>query len=148
MKMWRWAGFALCVALLCASAYATAGVSTVRPGTTIVHDDFTYTVERVAEHAENSSRMYEVTLRVENRAKRVPYLWHDAIAYVVDEHGRKYHPISHAALELAAGSTARVHPRFRLPRQVRKPTLRFWDSVFMGDVFDGVQYARTAVALY
>ncbi|MBV9148505.1 MAG: hypothetical protein JO024_01465 [Candidatus Eremiobacteraeota bacterium] len=146
--MWRWVGFALCVVLLCASAYASAGVGTVRPGTTIVHDDFTYTVERVAAHAEKSSEMYEVTLRVENRAKRVPYLWQDAIAYVVDEHGHKYHPISRGTLKLAAGSKAWVHPRFRLPQQVRKPTLRFWDSVFMGDVFDGVQYARTAVALY
>ena len=146
--MWRWLGFALCLAMLCATAYASAQVRMVRPGATIVHDDFAYTVERVGTQHTGAGTNYQLTLRIENRAKRVSYQWRDRIAYVVDEYGRKYGPLSDETLALKPGSTALVHPRFRLPARVHRATLRFWDSVFMGDVFDGVQYARTAVALY
>ena len=147
-RMWRWFGLAACAAILLSWAYAEAQVRTVAPGTTIVHDDFTYTVEAVNKIERKSATIYNIAVRVENRAKRVSYSWRDATAYIVDEHGRKYAPISDGALELSAGRSATVHPRFLIPRSVRKASLRYWDTVFMGDVFDGLRYARTAVALY
>jgi len=136
------------VAVILSWAYAEAQVRTVARGTAIVHDDFTYTVEDVHRRNVGPATIYDVALRVENRAKRVSYLWRDATAYIVDERGRRYNAVSRGSIELSAGMSASVHPRFRIPRGVHKAALRFWDTVFLGDVFDGLRYARTAVALY
>jgi len=144
----RWLGFIACAAVVFSWAFAEAQVRTVAPGTTIVHDDFAYTVQSVIQRQSGAATTYEVKLRVENRAKRVSYIWRDATAYIVDENGRRYDPTSQGSVRLSAGMSAVVHPEFRIPRSARKASLRFWDTVFMGDVFDGLRYARTAVALY
>jgi hypothetical protein len=67
----------------------------VAVGDRIRHDDFDYSVRKV-ERAERigpraaAGLFYIVTFQVENRARRVDHAWNDAIAYLVDEHGRTF----------------------------------------------------------
>jgi len=140
----------LCVAvfvtIFCACSHG--GVQTVPRRTVIVHDDFTYTVEGFRVKHDARALRLEVALRVANRAKRVPYVWRDTIAYVADARGRRYAPLSHDVIRIQAGDTAVVMLDFALPRDAHRVVLRFWDGIFMGDVFDGLRYARSAVALY
>jgi hypothetical protein len=117
-------------------------------GSAIVHDDFRYTVTDVSVRSDARRAVYGITILVENRAVRVPYVWRDDIAYTVDGNGRAFRPVSHQAVQLAPGTAAQVVVRFVVPVDARRIALRFWDGILMGDVLDGVQYARAAVPLY
>lgn len=141
-------------AILTALCVAAVFLLYVRPvrivprGSAIVHDDFQYTVRDLKVRSVAHQVVYDVTILIENHAKRVPYAWRDDIAYAVDDRGRPFRPVSHNALKVAPGSTVRMVVRFIVPADARRLVLRFWDGILMGDVFDGAQYARATVALY
>jgi hypothetical protein len=159
----------LLAALLFASLYAVFTAS--RPvrllaiGQRVQHDDFFLSVSalrRVKRIDDTTARgtFYVVRINVENRAKRVPYSWHNTIAYVVDTAGRRYAPdaagqraFDRAARrqpesEIPAGQSRLYDVVFDLPREAEKPVLQFWDGVLMGDAFDGVAYAKAKIRLY
>ncbi|MBV8363872.1 MAG: hypothetical protein JO193_04845 [Candidatus Eremiobacteraeota bacterium] len=146
--MWRWLAVFGCAILIVSWTYTAARVRTVPTGTTVVHDDFTYTVQNVTKTRDGSASIYDVALLVQNHAKRVPYVWRDRTAYMVDERGRTYAPVSRYSANLYPGQSVEVHLRFAMPADTKKPSLRFWDTIFIGDLFDGLRYARTAVVLY
>ena len=89
-------------------------------------------------------------LRIENDAKRVSYEWQPTTAYLVDEDGGRYETdisSSTAATSIPAGQSARVKVSFAVPYASRDLRLAFWDTVMMGDVFDGLRYARLRLRL-
>lgn len=140
---------ALLAAVAAYSAWCSFGpVRRLSLGQPIRHDDFLFTVERVHRLAQmNGAMRYTITVLVQNQALRVPYAWNDGIAYVVDARGRRYVPLSAGSFTLEAGQSRAAHIEFQLPSGANRPLLRFWDGMFMGDVFDANAYGRTAVAL-
>ena len=145
------AGFAAPAALALAAAYVTnvfGPVYEVARGTAIRHDDFSYTVTGVTRRPRYPRHQrYTVTIVVENRAMRVGYVWRDNIAYVRDGRGPRYAPVSRGTFTLAPGVRRTVALEFDLPDTVRHPQLRFWDGIYMGDVFNAVRYAKAGVPL-
>lgn len=121
-------------------------VQIVAPGTAVGHDDFFYSVTSVVHSRRGTLDRYDVALLVENHARRVGYHWHDDIAYIRGGRGPRYRPLTHHALDIAAGSERTVALSFVVPAGTR-PMLRFWDGVYMGDVFNAVRYAKTAIPL-
>jgi hypothetical protein len=122
-------------------------------GTPVRQDDFTYTVTRVVKVKKSENVSYVVTIRVDNEAKRVDYRWSDDIASVSDSTGRRYRAVA-ASSSVAAertpippGGSATYDLIFNLPADAKYPMLRYWNGVLMGDVFDGIAYSRTAIAL-
>lgn len=127
-------------------------VDVVPIGKPVRQDDFTYTVTHVGKERKSEGVSYVVTIRVDNEAKRVDYVWNDDTAFVTDSAGRRYRAVasSPAAVERAPilpGAFALFDLTFDLPADAKNPTLRYWNGILMGDVFDGLAYARTAVAL-
>src|SRR4051812_24549498 len=99
----------LAAAFLCATlGAACSGPDTViPPRTAIHHDDFEYTVQRVARVDRAGERpargiFYLVTLQVDNAAKRVNHRWGNDVAYVIDATGRQYENDPAAQEALAA----------------------------------------------
>jgi|SRR5450755_1127909 len=122
-------------------------------GNAVRQDDFTYTITRVVKERDAETVSYVVTIRVENDAKRVDYQWSDDTVFVTDAAGRHYHAIvsnTSTAVDRAPippSASAEYDLTFRLPADAKNPMLRYWNGILMGDVFDGVAYSRTAVAL-
>lgn len=145
--MWRALAIAAVGAIVLVAYYGDP-VHVIPRGSPIVHDDFVFTVGSVTVLRRAHDATYDVIITVDNRAKRVPYMWRDNIAYVVDDSGRTYQALSHAASEILPGVRAQVRVTFVLPASARRPALRFWDGVLMGDVIDGAQYTKAAVPLY
>lgn len=124
------------------------------PASTIVrHDDFSFALDGpivVARPGPQETKTIQVMLRIENDAKRVSYEWQPTTAYLVDEDGGRYETdisSSTAATSIPAGQSARVKVSFAVPYASRDLRLAFWDTVMMGDVFDGVRYARLRLRL-
>ncbi len=137
---------ALIAAYCCWCAFGP--VRRVALGQPIRHDDFVFTVERVTRAAQtNGAARYTVMVLVQNEALRVPYEWNDGTAYVIDARGRRYAPVTGESFTLGAGQSRVARIEFRLPSEARKPVMRFWDDVLMGDALDGNAYGRSAVAL-
>lgn len=128
--------------------------SFTRPGpivpmhTQLRHDDFLFSVNgvRSATAAHDIKRM-TVDILVVNQAKRVGYNWRDTIAFVEDESGRRYAPVSKNAFTLSPGESRIASVEFQLPKAIAKPVVRFWDGIYMGDAFDAAKYARTRVSI-
>ena len=145
------AAFAALSVLILAAAYVLSvfgPVYEVARGQSIRHDDFFYTVTAVARRPRDSRHdRYVVTVVVENRSMRVGYSWRDRIAYVRDGRGPRYAPVSQGTFTLAPGVRRTVALEFDLPNTMRHPLLRFWDGVYLGDVFNAVRYAKAGVPL-
>ena len=119
-------------------------VREVAIGTPIRHDDFFFTMTNVAR---SGGAHYDVTVLVQNRARRVDYEWRDTIAYVQVGGGKRYAPVSDARFIIGPGVSREAHVAFELPAGAKDVDLRFWDGIFMGDAFDAAAYSRTAVRL-
>jgi len=123
----------------------------VSSGTRVRHDDYAFILDRVALKTQtDGSRAVAVTLRVENDAKRVAYVWQASTAYAVDSAGRHYaadRQASSAARSIPAGERATVGLVYRVPADASDLHLAFWDGILMGDVLDGVRYARLRLPL-
>ena len=120
-------------------------------GQPLRQDDFTYTVTRVLKERTADTVSYVVTIRVNNDAKRVDYRWSDDMVFVTDAAGRRYRAAAPAAsadrAAIPPGASAAYDLTFDLPADAMNPMLRYWNGILMGDVFDGLAYARAAVAL-
>jgi len=123
--------------------------SFARPGpvvalrTPLRHDDFLFSVNG----ANSRGRHVTIDILVVNQARRVDYAWRDSIAYLQDDRGNRYAPVSRHSFELAPGASRTAHVAFDVPVDARGLGVRFWDGIFMGDALDGALYARSLVAL-
>ncbi len=153
----RYAIFAA-VALVVLIGGAFAACSVIRPpivvavGTPIQHDDFFFTVTAIHRgKVADGSAHYRVSVRVQNQAKVVEYLWRDTIAYVraFDSRGfgRDFSPVTHATFILQAGEKRTAKLVFYIPPGYSSANLRFWDGVFMGDALNGAAYGKAIVPL-
>jgi len=136
------------VRLLALAFLAGCSPYVVAPGTPIRHDDFLFTVRAIRLQPPTKLKdRYVIDLDVENQAREVHYRWDDRTAYVRDERGHSYYAENPRELSITPGHTVRIRLKFALPHDLRTPHLRFWDGIFMGDVLNGVRYARAATAL-
>ena len=128
-------------------------VDVVPVGKPVRQDDFTYTVTHVGKERKSDGVTCFVTIRVNNEAKRVDYWWSDDTTFVTDSAARRYRaaaPTIPAAVNRAPippGASAAYDLTFSLPADAKNPILRYWNGILMGDVFDGLAYSHTAVAL-
>ena len=116
-------------------------------GDPIRHDDFLFTVQRIAQRHSRGMTHYDVAILVQNQAVRVDYHWRDAIAYVTGSEGQRYRPTSDGEFVLAPGESRTANVQFDIPAFVRGASLRFWDGIFMGDALNGGAYAKAAIVL-
>ncbi|HKW45527.1 MAG TPA: DUF4352 domain-containing protein [Candidatus Eremiobacteraceae bacterium] len=128
-------------------------VEVVAVGTPVRQDDFRYTVTRVLKHRASETVSYIVTIRVDNDAKQVVYVWRDDAAYVEDSAGRRY-PSRNSKSQgqrdrepILAGDSASYDLTFDVPAAAAGPMLRYSNGILMGDVFDLGAYTRAAVPL-
>ena len=136
-------------------------------GTPIHQDDFVYTVTGVgrtpkisnsASRATAQGEFYIVSIRVDNDAKRVGFVWDERIPHIVDRQGQRYDksPAGQAALDaslkprfsIAPGDSSTFQAVFDVPSNIEKPALVFDNGILMGDVFNFVAYRRIGVELY
>jgi hypothetical protein len=145
----------ICLALVAVgiSYFRSQPVDVVPIGKPVRQDDFTYTVTRVLKVQNADTVSYVVTIRVDNDAKRVDYRWSDDTAFVTDAAGVRYRAIASktaAAVQRAPippGASAEYDLAFSLPADAKNPMLHYWNGILMGDVFDGLAYSRTEIAL-
>ena len=135
---------AIAIYAIVSAAQATHSVNIGEP---IRHDDFLFTVERIASQTSGDRTRYHVSILVQNQAVRVGYRWHDAIAYIDDASGVHYRPSTNDEFVLAPGESRITNVAFDLPRTIGRPSLRFWDGIFMGDALNGAAYAKARVGL-
>jgi hypothetical protein len=140
------------VATLAIAGYALAHYPIEAPMTTRVHhDDFAFVVRSVEYGSQlEGSRDVYIHLSVENDARVVGYRWEPATAYLIDGAGRRYLPgarNSTPSATIAAGNRADETLVFQVPPDAHDLRLAFWDGVMMGDVFDGLRYARLRLRL-
>jgi len=151
--------------LLTALVLATAGVAglafagftllrspvDVPMATRVQHDDFAFVPHNVEYSKQlDGSRNVYVRLRVENDAKVVGYQWEPSTAYLLDGAGRRYAPDARNSTppkSIGAGERADATLVFSVPPDARDLRLAFWDGIMMGDVFDGLKYARWRLRL-
>ena len=128
-------------------------VAIVAVGAPVRQDDFRYTVTRVLKHRTTDTVSYVVTIRVDNDAKQVSYVWRDDSAYVVDSVGHHYFARNSASpgrrdrQPISAGDSASYDLTFDVPAPAVGPMLRYSNGILMGDVFDLGAYTRAAVPL-
>jgi hypothetical protein len=119
--------------------------------TRVRHDDFAFVIEGVKFGSRLAAgRDVFVRLRVENDAKVVDYRWEPSTAYVVDSSGRRYAPdvrTTTPARVIGPGRRALVTLVFRVAPDACGLQLAYWDGIMMGDVFDGLKYARLRLRL-
>jgi hypothetical protein len=145
----------ICLALIAVGiSYLRSLPADVVPiGKPVRQDDFTYTVTRVVTARHVDTLSYVVTIRVGSDAKRADYHWSDDSAFVTDAAGGRYRAVagkSAPAVDRAPippGATATYDLTFNLPADAKNPMLHYWNGILMGDIFDGLAYSRTAVAL-
>jgi hypothetical protein len=172
-KMWRYAGIGLflvivAVVLAIASLYTFSKPQhMVALGTPVHQDDFVFTVTGVGRASEISNKaasakangiFYIVSIRVDNNAQRVSFIWDEHIPHIVDASGQRW-DISReaqAALDaslkpsfaIAAHDSRTFEAIFDVPPNTSKPVLVFDNGILMGDVFNLVAYRRIGVILY
>ena len=140
------------VAILAVAGFALARSTIEVPmATRVHHDDFNFFVRSVefGKQLDGSQDIY-VHLTVENDAKVVGYTWMPSTAYLVDAAGRRYYadsPHSSSAKTIPPGQSADVTLVFQTPSAARDLRVAFWDTIMMGDVFDGLRYARLRLRL-
>lgn len=162
------------VGILVAIALAIAGLYTfstpqryVALGTPIQQDDFVYVVTAVGRTPQISNKsatakangiFYIVTIRVDNKARRVAFKWDERIPQIVNAQGTRYDKSrdGQAALDAAtkpsytipAGQSATFQAVFDVPADIDKPVLAFDNGILMGDLFNLIAYRRIGVTLY
>jgi hypothetical protein len=172
-KGWRYLGGFVFVAVI-AGVLAIAALYTfatphrfVALGTPVRQDDFAYTVTGVgrapmisnnAASATAHGVFYIVSIRVDNNARRVGFVWDEHIPHIVDEHGHRWDVSNsgQAALDsslkprfaIAAHESRTFEAIFDVPVDIAKPVLVFDNGILMGDVFNLVAYRRIGVVLY
>ena len=160
--------------ILVAIALAIAGLYTfstpqryVALGTPIQQDDFVYVVTAVGRTPQISNKsatakangiFYIVTIRVDNKARRVAFKWDERIPQIVNAQGTRYDKSrdGQAALDAAtkpsytipAGQSATFQAVFDVPADIEKPVLAFDNGILMGDLFNLIAYRRIGVNLY
>lgn len=137
---------------------------------TVQYDDFAFAVEeyhvaKTVGRGETAlpaqGRFYVVRLRVENRARRVPFTFRSETARLVDDSGQDHGSsvVALGALEsegvtldrclpdLPAGSTCTEILVFDLPVETQKPTLRFSFGNRLLDLLDTIFYGVKQISL-
>lgn len=169
-RFWGVAAFGIVlVAVLTVAALYTFSTPNrfVALGTPIHQDDFVYTVTGVgrtpkisnsASYATAQGEFYIVSIRVDNDARRVGFVWDERIPHIVDDQGHRYDksPDGQAALDaslkprfsIAPGDRNTFQAVFDVPPNIDKPALVFDNGILMGDVFNLVAYRRIGVELY
>lgn len=146
----------------CSSNEKTLGV-----GDKVQHDDFFYSVEKVATSNTISNKVtggmyYIVTFKVQNDAKRVDHEWNNNVAFVTDENGKIYENSNDLQKFLnslnsfgykdtyvtKAGTTESTTFIFDVPAGVKQPYLKFRGDFLMGDLFDGNQFKNSRIKLF
>jgi hypothetical protein len=157
---WRTVALVL-VALLVMAVFATRRNRTLGLGQTIQYDDFFFTVEQVdrlsgSRGSASSPGLddFLVRLRIDNRAKRVPYQFRgDSLVFVdisrneagirpVAERlpsGENSAPRTH---ELKAGESITADYLFRLPPDLNRFRLRVSSSGPIGDLLEWLVFGR------
>lgn len=160
--------------LACAAglSFMVAGSTGCRDDDSILHvgesirpDDFLHTVlaahlvPRIGDRAAHGQYLV-VHFEVANRAGRVAHAWSNAIAYLVDAHGRRYE--NDATLQQAldrlrpSGGLPGTSPKrrrrrrrcssFDVPADAPRPLdIMVRGELLMGDVLDGVRFRRARV---
>jgi hypothetical protein len=172
-KTWRFLGAGIFVAVI-GGALALASLYTfskprqiVALGTPIRQDDFVYTVTGFGRTPMISNKFaraiargvfYIVSIRVDNNARRVGFVWDEHIPHIVDEHGQRWDAsdAGQAALDaynkprfsIAPHNSRTFEAIFDVPTDIAKPVLVFDNGILMGDVFNLVAYRRIGVVLY
>jgi hypothetical protein len=103
-----------------------------------------------------------LTLKIDNRARRLDYLFNEEIAVLVDERGREYRPVRLDAISSAdpgqpapercdkpipAGSSCTTNLTFELPADSRVSHLRISHGDNIGFLLDLVFYGKKRIAL-
>lgn len=70
-----------------------------------------------------------IDILVVNHARRAKYAWRDSIAYLQDERGDRYTPVSSQAFELTPGASRTVRVAFDVPALARGLAVRFLDGI-------------------
>jgi len=142
------------VTMLAIAGYALAHSPLDVPASSVVrHDDFDFTIDGpIVVHGPEplDTKIVEIPLRIRNDAKVVSYQWMPTTAYLVDAGGGRYDADasqSTPATSITHGQSARVKVVFSVPYYAPDLRLAFWDGVLMGDVFDGLRYARLRLRL-
>jgi hypothetical protein len=134
------------------AAYALAHSPIDVPGSTIVHhDDFVFVLDGVILRHGLNTKIVEIPLRIENHAKVVSYHWTSTTAYLVDADGHRYESDqlkSTATTTIPAGQSTHVKVVYNVAYYSPDLRLAFWDGIMMGDVFDGLRYARLRLRLF
>jgi hypothetical protein len=161
-------GVVLALVLAIAALYTfSAPRHIVALDTPIRQDDFVYTVTGIgrtptisnpAASATAKGEFYIVTIRVDNHAKRVSFVWDERIPHIVDARGHRWDvtPQGQTALDAAlkphfsipAGDSRTFEAVFDVPATIDRPALVFDNGILMGDVFNLVAYRRIGVQLY
>ena len=148
------------VITLCMVLFAVRHDRLLREGQTLQFDDFFFTLERAERSApletEPSSSVepmvrYFVALKVDNRAKRVPFVFRDKSLVIINpKDGRRFHvdPVEQQAHDeaqgsklpdarfLKAGESATRQYFFRVPASVVTPRLRLAPGGWLGQTID------------
>jgi hypothetical protein len=136
-------------------------------GTPLRQGDFVYTVTGIgrapmisnkAASAAAQGVFYIVSIRVDNNARRVGFVWDEHIPHILDEHRHRWEVSNtgQAALDsslkprfaIAAHESRTFEAIFDVPVDIAKPVVVFDNGILMGDVFSLVAYRRIGVALY
>ena len=110
--------------------------------TPIRYDDFVFQVEnvRVGPGTDSGHVVYHVTLRVDNRAKRVPYTFDERRLDLMDRLGRPYATSAPAVTPavLPAGTGSNFELRYEVPENAQGLRLKLKASDPVGDVLEFV----------
>lgn len=104
--------------------------SFARPGRLLRHDGFV-TIE----------------ILVVNHARRAAYAWRDSVAYLQDDCGNRYAPVSSQAFAVSPGTSRTVCVAFDVPVDARGLAVRFRDGIRMSDAVDRPLTARLPAPL-
>jgi hypothetical protein len=133
-------------------------------------DDFYFTVVSAGEDTSFSSAglrpttgndLYFVTLRIDNRARRVPFTFSERSAALLDGQGHTYHvePAVQRKLEairglgdptaspIPAGTSVTKELVFQVPVKTQRRRLSFQAGGLIGDFLESMIYGRKEIAL-
>ena len=118
--------------------------------TPIQYDDFVFRVEsvKVLDGKNTAQATYEVTLRVDNKAKRVAFNFDDARTVIVDGAGTKYGPTAPAPIATIPAGSHDVHViQYDVPREIKDPRLKVLASDAVGDFLEFVIFGEKEFSL-
>jgi len=107
--------------------------------TPIRYDDFVFQVESVKVSDSNRKKMltYEVSLRVDNMAKRVGFNFDARGTAILDQAGHHYPPVAPGPIStIPAGRHDEYLLRFEVPSEVTEPRMKVLASDPVGDFLE------------